>query len=85
MGKILALNNNYQRSIYILNNASKLTSNPYLYNSLGNRYQAIKEYKKAKEAYLPASYLIPHKFYSRYLLVKLYVEMNDPKKALSLA
>ena len=84
-GQALTLNKSYEKGIEVLEKASKLVSDPYLYNSLGNCYQAVKNYKKAEASYLHAFYLIPHKFYPRYLLVKLYEEMGEREKAVALA
>ncbi|MEQ8927564.1 MAG: O-antigen ligase family protein, partial [Fulvivirga sp.] len=84
-GQILAINENYVRAIRVLKQASNLTSDPYLFNSLGQCYQALKMYEEAELCYLHAYYLIPHKFYPRYLLVKLYEERGDLASAKILA
>ncbi len=80
-GQTLTLNRNYIKGIKTLEKAANLTSDPYLFNSLGNCYQRVKNYQKAEESYIHAFYLIPHKFYPRYLLAKLYEEMGEVKKA----
>lgn len=42
-------------------------------------------YDEAERCYLHAWYLIPHKFYPRCLLVKMYEEKGDLEKAKGLA
>lgn len=84
-GQALALNKKYTKGIEVLERAAGQTSDPYLFNSLGNCYQGLKNYKKAEEAYIHAFYLIPHKFYPRYLLAKLYDEMGETEKAIEVA
>ncbi|MDW3191968.1 MAG: O-antigen ligase family protein [Cytophagales bacterium] len=84
-GQSLTLANDYREGIRILKLASLHASDPYLYNSLGNCYQELKEYDNARAAYEHAFYLVPHKFYPRYLLAKLYEEMGEQKKAVETA
>ena len=84
-GQVLSRNKNYKKAIKALENAAKLTSDPYLFIYLGNCYLGIKNYKKAEESYSHSFYLMPHKFYPRYLLVKLYLEMEERDKAVFMA
>ena len=84
-GHALAFNKNYEKGIRVLEKASHLISDPYLFNSLGHCYQGTKDYKKAEKAYIHAFYLNPHKFYPRYLLAKLYFEMGEREKAIETA
>ena len=69
----------------MLHKAAVQTSDPYVFNSLGKSYQALKKYKEAEKAYWRAYYLIPHKFYPLYLLGKLYDEWQKPEKAVAVA
>ncbi len=69
----------------ILKQAALLRSDPILYTTLGDVYQSMGQYPKAEEAYLHAWYMVPHKFYSKFLLVKLYDKMGEDEKAKMMA
>lgn len=84
-GQTLMLNADYSEGIHVLERASKLTSDPYLFTSLGYCYQRMKNFDKAEEYYEHAFYLMPYKFYPRYLLAKLYLEAGENKKARAVA
>lgn len=71
----------YQKCIVIMEEAKKKKSDLYLYTTLGMAYQRAENYKMAEKNYFYASKLIPHLIYPNYLLVKLYDESGDEKKA----
>lgn len=60
-------------------------SDPILYTALGDTYKALKEYDKAEREYLQAWQIIPHKFYPKYLLAKLYDGTGQKIKAKGIA
>jgi len=84
-GKALTINKNWYKANQILVKASDLRSDPILYTALGDSYKAMKEYKKAENAYLQSWYMEPDKFYPKYLLAKLYNETGQKKKAANIA
>ncbi|KJD35667.1 hypothetical protein PW52_07940 [Tamlana sedimentorum] len=53
--------------------------------TLGDSYKNLKQYKKAEQAYRHAANMIPARFYPLYLLIKLYEESGQNKKALATA
>jgi len=71
-GKCLAMSERWDESINMLEKAKIYRSDQILYTSLGDSYMALKQYGKAEEAYRQAMFIIPHKFYPKYLLAKCY-------------
>ena len=84
-GKCLLMNAQYQESKKILEKARQYRSDPILYTALGDTYKALSKYTDAEQAYLQAWYMIPHKFYPKYLLAKLYDESGQKEKAKQIA
>lgn len=84
-GKCLLMNNEYTEARIVLEKAKLYRSDPILYTALGDTYKAKKEYEKAENAYLRAWQIIPHKFYPKYLLAKLYDETGQKTKAKEIA
>jgi len=80
-GGVLALNKQYKKAMEVLNEGKNINSDPNLYISLANSYKGIGEYVEAENAYKIAAYMIPHKFYPKYLLTKLYHDYGKPEKA----
>lgn len=80
-GGVLALNKQYEKAVEVLNKAKNINSDPNLYISIGNSYKGVGEYEEAENAYKIAANIIPHKFYPKYLLAKLYNENGEFKKA----
>ena len=84
-GQALTEAEKHEEAIAVLHKAAVQTSDPYVFNSQGKSYQALKKYKEAEKAYWRAYHLIPHKFYPLYLLGKLYNEWQKPEKAVAVA
>jgi nitrogen fixation-related uncharacterized protein len=83
--KALLMGGRYEESIRMYERAKDYTGDEMLYCSLGDAYKAIKRYVEAEEAYIHASYMVPHKLYPLYLLAILYDETNQRKKAVAIA
>ncbi len=84
-GKCLAIEEDWSQARQALEKAATLRSDPILYTALGDTYKALKEYNKAEAAYWQAWYMVPHKFYPKYLLAKLYDESGQKEKATDIA
>lgn len=84
-GAVLYLKHDYSASIFHLQKAVSLQSGPNTFITLGNALQKLKQYDKAEQAYRMATGITPAKLYPKYLLVKLYVEMQQTDKALNIA
>ncbi len=84
-GKCLHYNKKYNDAINILNRAKTHLSSSVIYTTLGDSYQAIGQYVEAEKCYLEAHYMIPNRFYPKYLLAKLYDKTNKKSKALKTA
>jgi len=80
-GRSLSQSEQPEKSNEILQQAAKISCDPMLYNIMGKNYQAMKEYNKAEEYLLKSTRIVPNRLYSYYLLMKLYVETGDEKKA----
>jgi len=68
-----------------LQKATKLSSDPHAFITLGNSLKELKRYTEAEQPYKTAVGIIPSGLYPKYLLVKLYVEMHEIKKAIKIA
>ena len=84
-GKALYLNGEYAKSITMLEQARKFSSNEILYCNLGDSYKAGKMYDRAEEAYKYASFVIPNKLYPLYLLAILYDDSGQKEMAVKIA
>lgn len=84
-GKTLSMSGEYHKAIAILEQAKNYQNNTIIATSLGDSYKATKQYYKAEVAYQQAVNMTPGKFYPNYLLVKLYDDSGQEKKAIALA
>ena len=84
-GKALSMAGKHEKAIEILNEAQDYLSNTIVYTALGDSYKALGQYKKAEQAYLHAWYMIPSRFYPKYLLAKLYNETGQQAEAVAIA
>lgn len=80
-GGLLSRQEKYSVAIPLLEKAKKRFSDPNLYLSLGMDYEGVSNYKKAEACYLQASFMIPHKFYPKYLLTKFFIKNLKFEKA----
>ncbi len=76
-GKCLFMNGNILLSIKVLEKAQTIWSDPVIYITLGDGYKLLKQYDKAKDNYLIAMNMIPHKLFPKYKLACLYKETNN--------
>ncbi len=84
-GAALNLRHDYSGSIVLLQKAVRLRGDPNAYIMLGNSLQQLKRYTEAENAYQMAAGITPSKLYPKYLLSKLYIEMQQIGKALIMA
>jgi len=84
-GGVLLLDGKNNEAVEILEEGKTINSDPNLYISLGNSYKGIGKYEEAENNYRIASDIIPHKYYPRYLLVKLYKDTDRTEEAKLLA
>jgi tetratricopeptide (TPR) repeat protein len=75
----------YKTGIEILRQAEKYQTNTILYTTLGDCYKNLTEFKNAEAAYLLAHYMVPNRFYPKYLLAKMYQESGQIDKAKNIA
>jgi O-antigen ligase len=79
-GHLLSNIGDYKKSNEILQQVSRFSSDPMIYNIIGKNYQALKEYEQAETSFIHATQMVPHRLYPWYLLCKLYAEMGLPNK-----
>lgn len=84
-GSALNLNNNYIESVKFLQKAVTLRSDPNAFIILGKSLKKLKRYNEAEKVYQIASNITPSKLYPKYLLAKLYLEMQEYIKAKDMA
>jgi tetratricopeptide (TPR) repeat protein len=76
-GSALAQAERYGECIEELKASIQKSSNPSSYILLGNSCQKLSRWKEAEEAYKVAAYMMPNKLYPKYLLAKLYVNIEE--------
>jgi len=84
-GKCLAMDEQWVKAKDVLEEAANFRSDPILCTALGDTYKALNEYGKAESAYQQAWQMVPHKFYPKYLLAKLYDVSAQHEKAAQIA
>lgn len=84
-GQCLSQTGQYEKSNEILEKGTHYSSDPMFFNIMGKNYQQLKQYDKAEYMFYQAIYRIPHKLYPYYLLMKMYIESNQIKKATEIA
>jgi O-antigen ligase len=84
-GKAFEMAGKYENSINILYQAKGHLNNTILYTCLGNNYKTLGKQTEAEHAYLHAWNMAPARFYSLYLLAKLYDETGQTEKAVAIA
>lgn len=72
----------YQESNEILKEGAKISSDPMFYNIIGRNYEAMKEYDKARDAYIHAHNMVPCRIYPLVLLMEMYASIGDDKTAM---
>lgn len=80
-GKTFSLSGQHKKTIETLNMAKRFLNTTVIETTLGNSYQALREYEKAERAYQVAVNMVPSRFYPHYLLAKLYDESGQKYKA----
>ncbi|MEX2409919.1 MAG: O-antigen ligase family protein [Candidatus Paceibacterota bacterium] len=84
-GKALSMAAEYKKAIEILHYAEQYQTNTILYTALGDCYSILSDYENAESAYLKAHFMVPNRFYPKYLLAKMYQESGHIEKAKSTA
>ena len=80
-GRSLSQSEQPGKSNEVLQQATKISCDPMLYNVMGKNYKAMKKYDLAEQCLLKSTHIVPGRLYPYYLLMKLYVEMGDKQKA----
>ncbi|WP_229683507.1 O-antigen ligase family protein [Echinicola rosea] len=84
-GKALSVAGDHTKAVTILKEAENYLNNTIIQTALGDSYQALGRYAKAEAAYQLGADMLPDRFYSKYLLVKLYHKMGEERKMSVLA
>lgn len=75
-GTLLSLYGKYEKSLSILKECEISVNDADFYTYLGNTLEGLENFNEAGQAYLQATYIIPHKLYPHYRLAYLYIKMN---------
>ena len=70
-----------EKSNEVLQRATKISCDPMLYNIIGQNYQSLQKYDLAEANLLKSTQIVPNRLYPWYLLMKLYIETGDERKA----
>jgi len=84
-GKALSMSGKHDKAITVLQEAGKYFPNTVVYTALGDSYKALGQYIKAENAYFRAWYMVPSRFYPKYLLARLYDQSGQKAKAVKTA
>lgn len=84
-GRALNVLGQYNKAITILLKANCLLSSTTNYTELGKSYKEIGDFENAKCSLVKASFMIPSKFQSKYLLSKMFFEMGKIDDAQNIA
>lgn len=84
-GHALNKSGQYKKSNDILMEGVPLSSDPMFYNIIGNNYLMLREYHHAEDSYKQAFNILPNRLYPLYLLMKLYITINDTNEAVKMA
>ncbi|MFH6602301.1 O-antigen ligase family protein [Maribacter algicola] len=84
-GKALVMAGQDDKALPILENAKIYLNNTILETTIGDVNKTMGNYEQAEIAYQKAANMVPSRFYPDYLLVKLYDETGQKKKAVERA
>lgn len=84
-GKALSMAGEHQQAIEILHEAKQHVNNTIIQTALGDSYLALGTFGEAEEAYQTAVYMLPDRFYPKYLLATFYEETGKIEQAVSIA
>ena len=71
----------YAESNEILREGAAMSSDPMFWNIIGKNHQAAGQYEAAGKAYEKAHYMVPCRLYPLVLLMKMYEETGETRKA----
>ena len=84
-GQSLSKSGQHTESNRIFHEFLRYSSDPMVYNCMGNNYKEMNESQKAENAYIHASKIVPNRHYPLYLLMKLYQETGQADRAQAMA
>jgi len=84
-GKALNISGHYYKAIPVLQRANCLLSSATNYIELGKSYKETGDFENAENAWIKASYMIPSKFSSKYLLAKMLFEIGKTSDSQKIA
>lgn len=84
-GKSLAMMENYQQALTVLTQAKQYLYSSVIETAIGDCEKKLGNYAAAEQSYLKAMNMIPNRFYPLYLLMTLYQETGETKKAVVMA
>ena len=84
-GKALSMADEHVQAIAVLQQAAIYYPNIVVYTALGDSYKALGKHIEAEKSYFTAWYMNPGRFFSKYLLAKLYDETGQTEKAVNTA
>lgn len=80
-GRMLNVSGKTEQALEVLNQAKVLQPNNEVLMDLGDNYKLQKQYALAEQSYRRAWLMIPSRIRPRYLLAKLYIDMDRKEEA----
>lgn len=84
-GKACSMANENIQAVKVLTRSAGFLPNTIVFTAMGDSYKAMGKVKEAEQAYIKAAYMLPDRFYPKYLLAKLYNETGEQSKACAIA
>lgn len=81
LGKTYAIADSSDQAAFYLQKSKLYLSNTIIETTMGDIYKAAGKYAEAEKHYQTALNMVPNKFYTEYLLLRLYTDSHDPAKA----
>lgn len=72
----------YDESNKVLEQGSRMSSDPMFYNIMGKNYEGLNQYEAAEKCYIHAHYMVPSRLYPLILLMEMHVKTGNKAKAL---
>ncbi len=80
-GKVLNRQNNYAKSLAMLDLANQKTTDEFCLIGIGDDYAAMKNYNMAEKYYMQAIHYIPNRMYPKYVLFEFYKKNGNINEA----
>ena len=85
VAKAMQQNGNYRGSNGVLNWSRTYYNDPFTYSLMGENFTRMNSYDRAEDAYMRSHYMVPHRLWPRYLMVKMLYQKGERERCRELA